>query len=44
LLKWDRLSAEVVEPAVMAVGAKAGLNLQASELLLPPATEMTTFF
>merc|ERR1719384_2444948 len=38
LLKDDLASVEVVEPTVMADGTKAGENVHASALLLPPAT------
>jgi len=42
LLNDDRLSLEVVEPTVIAEGTKAGENLHASLLELPPATTTTT--
>lgn len=42
LLNPDLLSARSVEPTVMALGAKAGLNLHASLLLLPAATTTAT--
>ena len=34
----ERVLEMVVEPTVMALGTKAGVNSQASLLLLPPAT------
>jgi len=42
LLKDDRLSADVVEPTVIAEGTKAGEKPHASLLSLPPATTTTT--